>query len=362
MPKVSVIIPAYNAMTYLPATMESLLQQTFTDFEVLVIDDGSSDNTAAWVTQIRSRRVQLISQPNQGMCAARNQGIALAQGEYIAFLDADDLWHPTKLAKQVSCLDDRPEVGLVYTWTALIDRLGKPTGRIFASHAESDVWQQLVQRNITESGSSPMVRRCCFETVGVFDPNLPHAGDWDMCLRIAARYPFQVIKEPLVYYRQYSNSMSKNWQRVEKCFYTVLEKAFQSKSPELLNLKNRCYGLANLCLAWKCLQTQAKDDKKASQFRAAAIAYSPQLRYSKEYIRLSVAIAIVRWCGADGYDRVLEMFHALRRRISNARYQLSSSVDVRQVLPVTDDLGGSSSQLSNVVQLCADELPSVTKN
>jgi len=323
MPKVSVIIPAYNAMTYLPATLESLLEQTFTDFEVLVINDGSSDNTAAWVTQSQDRRVQLISQANQGMCVARNRGIALAQGEYIAFLDADDLWHPTKLAKQVRCLNEHPEVGLVYTWTASIDREGKPTGRIFASHAEGDVWQELVQHNITESGSSPMVRRCCFETVGVFDPDLPHAGDWDMCLRIAARYPFGVIKEPLVYYRQYSNSMSKNWQRVEKCFNTVLEKAFQSTPPELEKLKNRCYGLANLCLAWKCLQTQAKDYRKAMQFRATAIAYSPQLRYSKEYVRLSVAIAIVRWCGANGYSRVLELFHVLRRQISNSRNRLS---------------------------------------
>lgn len=362
MPKVSVIIPAYNAMTYLPATLENVLGQTFTDFEVLVIDDGSSDCTAAWVGQIQDRRVRLISQANQGMCAARNQGIALAQGEYIAFLDADDLWHPTKLAKQVRCLDECPDVGLVYTWTALIDREGRPTGRLFASHAEGDVWQQLVQHNITESGSSPMVRRSCFETVGVFDPDLPHAGDWDMCLRIAACYPFQVIKEPLVYYRQYSNSMSKNWQRVEKCFYTVLEKAFQSQPPELENLKNRCYGLANITLAWKCLQTQTKDYKKAIQFRSTAIAYSPQLRYSKEYVRLSVAIAIVRWCGADGYNRSLEIFHALRRRTSNLKCLLSVPLSAGQVLPVTYVVSSSSPQLPELMQLDGKELPSKIEN
>jgi len=362
MPKVSVIIPAYNAMTYLPTTLANLLEQTFTDFEVLVVDDGSSDNTAAWVSQIQDRRVQSIAQVNQGTCAARNTGIALAQGEYIAFLDADDLWHPTKLAKQVCYLDEHPEVGLVYTWTALIDPEGKPTGRVFASRAQGDVWQQLVQHNITESGSSSMVRRCCFETVGVFDTTLSHVGDWDMCLRIAARYSYGVIEEPLVYYRQYSNSMSKNWQRVEECFYKVLDKAFQSKLPELQDLKNHCYGLANLTLAWKCLQTQTKDYKQAIQFRTTAIAYSPQLRYSKEYIRLSVAIAIVRWCGADGYSRILEVFHALRCRISNFRNQLSALPGVGQVLPVTYALSSSSSQLSHLVRLDGDELPSKTKN
>ena len=333
MPKVSVIIPAYNSMTYLPATIENVLEQTFTDFEVLVVDDGSSDRTAAWVAQIRDRRVRLISQPNQGASGARNTGITQAKGEYLAFLDADDLWHPTKLEKQVRCLDNHPEVGLVYTWTLLIDRQGKPTGRIFASHAEGDVWQQLVQHNITESGSSPMVRRCCFETVGLFDLDLAHAEDWDMCLRIATRYRFKVITEPLVYYRQHLNSKSKNWQRMEKSFYRIIDKAFQSKLPELLNLKNHCYGVANLGLAWKCLQTQTKDYKQAMQFRTTAIAYSPKLRYSKEYVRLSVAIAIVRWCGADGYNRILEVFHALRRRISNLRYRLSALLGAGQVLP-----------------------------
>lgn len=133
MPKVSVIIPAYNSITYLPATLDSVLRQTFADFEVFIVDDGSSDNTAAWGSQIQDRRVQLMTQANQGTCAARNTGIALAQGEYIAFLDADDLWHPTKLAKQVRYLDEHPEVGLVYTWTALIDPEGRPTGRIFAN-------------------------------------------------------------------------------------------------------------------------------------------------------------------------------------------------------------------------------------
>ena len=104
MPKVSVIIPTYNAMTYLPETVESVLRQTYSNFELLIIDDGSSDQTVQWVSQLVDSRVRLISQENQGASVARNTGIAHAQGEYVAFLDADDLWEPTKLEQQVRCL------------------------------------------------------------------------------------------------------------------------------------------------------------------------------------------------------------------------------------------------------------------
>jgi len=135
MPKVSVVIPAYNAMTYLPETVESVLKQTFTNFEVLIINDGSSDHIMQWVTEISDSRVRLISQENQGLPGARNTGIAQAQGEYVAFLDANDWWEPTKLEKQVRCFEERPSVGLVYTWTALINASRQPNGRLYQTRS-----------------------------------------------------------------------------------------------------------------------------------------------------------------------------------------------------------------------------------
>lgn len=101
MPKVSVVIPAYNAMSYLPETVASVLNQTFEDYEVIVVNDGSKDDIKIWIAQLADTRIKLISQENQGLSGARNTGIAHAQGEYVAFLDADDLWAPTKLEKQV---------------------------------------------------------------------------------------------------------------------------------------------------------------------------------------------------------------------------------------------------------------------
>lgn len=318
MPKVSVVIPAYNAMTYLPETVESVIRQTFTDFEVLIIDDGSSDHIVQWASEIKDQRVRLISQENQGLPGARNTGITQAQGEYIAFLDADDLWEPTKLEKQVYCLDNNPLVGLVHTWMLLVDEQGKSTGRLMKSNAEGDVWKQLVERNMIAC-PSVIVRRCCFETVGIFDITLRSIEDWDMWLRLAVHYPFAVIKEPLAYYRQLPSSMSKNCQVMEQAFQIVIEKAFCSTLPEFLYLKQRSYGYAYLCLAWKALQSRNRDYPQAINFRQQAIAHYPKLRFSRDYLSLSTAIALLQLFGDHRYSRVLAIIHTLRRRISSVR-------------------------------------------
>ncbi|HEY9770128.1 MAG TPA: glycosyltransferase family A protein [Coleofasciculaceae cyanobacterium] len=317
MPNISIIIPAYNAMTYLPETMATVLSQTFADFEVIVVNDGSSDKTEKWVSQITDPRVKLICHTtNQGLAAARNTGIGYAQGKYLAFLDADDLWESTKLEKQVHCLEENPAVGLVYTWSALINEQGIRTGRVFKSHAEGNVWKTLIGYNIVWCGSVAMVRRSCFEAVGMFDQNLrSFVEDWDMWLRIASVYPFKVIKETLVYYRQSSTSASRNWQAMEESFSIVLEKAFASAPSNLHYLKGRSYGFAYFCLAWKALQSRAPDYKKAKYFYEQALLYHPWLRFSKEHIRITLAIAIMQCFGTDGYRQFLAIFYRLRRSL-----------------------------------------------
>ncbi|WP_392482955.1 glycosyltransferase family 2 protein [Nostoc sp. C110] len=318
--KVSVIIPAYNAMHYLPKTVSSVLQQTFTNFEILIINDGSSDNIQEWVLNLTDKRVKLISQQNQGVSVARNIGISQAQGEYIAFLDSDDLWNATKLEKQVRCLDHNPTIGLVHTWMAVIDEQGKPTGKVMKSKTEGSVWKQLVEKN-TVACSSVMVRRLCFQKLGGFSPRQNEypvdVEDWEMWIRIAAHYPFTVIKEPLISYRQHISNTSTNWQSLNKAYRIVIEKAFQTASPELLYLKNRSYGHANLRLAWKCLQNRDRDYKQALNFRQQALIHYPQLRYSWEYIRLSLAIVALQLFGVNTYTQVLKLIYKLRRHLSS---------------------------------------------
>jgi glycosyltransferase involved in cell wall biosynthesis len=314
MPKVSVIIPAYNAMTYLPATLKSVLRQTFTDFEVLIVNDGSSDHILEWVSEIVDPRVKLIFQENKGVSTARNTGITHAQGEYIAFLDADDLWESTKLEKQVRCLEENPAIGLVHTWIILIDEQGKSSGRVISSNAEGNAWKQVVEHNPIQT-STVLVRRCCLETVGVFDQNLRSAEDWELWVRIASRYLLAIVKEPLVFYRLHSHNTTKNWRLIEQGLNPVIEKVFQSIPPEAQYLKHRCYGRGNIYIAWKALQSDDKDYKWARHFRASAVKYYPQLRYSRQYIRLSLAIAIMEWFGPFGFSRVMAFIYILRRHV-----------------------------------------------
>lgn len=312
MPKVSVIIPAYNAMTYLPETVESALNQTFTDFELLIINDGSSDNIVEWTAQLTDGRVRLISQVNQGTAAARNTGIINAKGEYIAFLDADDLWEPTKLEKQVHCLDHNPSVGLVDTWILLIDQYGNSTNRIRSHNTEGDVWKKVFEACDSPvcCGSSPMIRSSCFETIGLFDQTI-YAEDVDMWLRIASRYHFGLVKEVLVKYREHPNNKSKDCQSMLEGFRELIEKTYQSLPTGSLYLRGRCYGRLNLFLGWRAMEK--KDYKQAAYFRQQAIAHYPQIRYDLKCVRLGFAIKVVSWFGPEVFDRVRSFNRALRR-------------------------------------------------
>jgi glycosyltransferase involved in cell wall biosynthesis len=321
MPKVSVVIPAYNAMAYLPETLNSVLQQTFVDLEVLIINDGSTDDIVHWTSKITDPRVRLISQDNQGLPGARNTGIAHAQGEFIAFLDADDLWEKTKLEKQVDCFEKNPAAGLVYTWTTLIDSLRQPIGITFNWSLEGTVWEQMLVGDAVGNGSSAMVRRTCFATVGGFDSSLTAVEDWDMWIRIAANYPFAVVEEYLTFYRQHPGSMSKNRQKILQNLHVVIEKAFATVPADLFYLKSRAYGHMNRCQAWVALH--AGDHKQATYFHQQALLHNPKLRYTKDLLQLNLGILLVKWFGSDAYINFKHFSRTLRQRTSKAVYPIS---------------------------------------
>lgn len=311
MPKISVIIPAYNAMAYLPQTIESVLQQSFTDFEVLIVNDGSSDSIEEWATRLIDKRVKLICQPHSGVCVARNTGISEAKGEYIAFLDADDLWHSTKLEKQVNCLDSKPTVGLVYTWTGLIDESGKAIGRVWTSDVEGDVWKHIVVNDMISNGSSPMIRRACFNVVGVFDPNITSSEDRDMWTRIAAKYPFGVVKQVLTFYRRHPGNTTNKRQKMIQDLRQVIEKTFESVPLELLYLRGRSYGVMHLSQGWNSINEG--NYQEAMSYRRQAFLHYPQLIFSDNFIRLSVAIAMTRYFGCGSYDGIRNITRRIKR-------------------------------------------------
>ncbi len=316
-PKVSIIIPAYNSMRYLPETLESVFQQAFYDYEIIIVDDGSHDGIRDWAKQIRDPRVTVLFQSNAGSAAARNTGIRHARGEYIAFLDADDLWDPTKLSKQVRLLDEDPKAGLVYSWITTIDEQGKPHGKTCRNSADGDVWHKLIEHDLTECGSNPMVRRLCFQSVGLFDTNFPYAQTWEMWLRIADKFPFRVIEEPLVYYRFHENNVSRKWQKMEDSFTAILDKVFSTAPPNRQKYKSRGYAFVYLCIAWKALQNLEGDYKTAQEFKRKALNYCPEVRLSSQYARLEIAIALVRWFGLDGYNQVRLSLRQLKHRLTH---------------------------------------------
>lgn len=318
MPKVSVIIPAYNAMTFLPETLASVLNQTFTDFEVIIVNDGSTDSIVEWLTQLTEPRIKLISQENQGLSKTRNAGIAQAQGEYIAFIDADDLWQPTKLEKQVQCLDSKSDAGLVYTWTAYIDENGKSIYQPLMSNAEGWVLEKVIENDPMTNGSSAMVRRSCLDLVGGFDPEMGSASDRDMWIRLAVHYPFALIKEPLTLYRRHTNNMTRNYQKTIQELTKVFEKTFQA-FPELEYLRNCSYGWLNLYEGWNFIEQN--NWKAAQNCRERALSYYPDLHSFNYYKRLTSAIMLVRWISPlrqispGGFERFRNIYRVLRRKM-----------------------------------------------
>jgi glycosyltransferase involved in cell wall biosynthesis len=210
MPKVSVIIPVYNGERYIAATLETVFEQTFRDFEVIVVDDGSTDGTEAILRHYGSKIVYLKND-HGGPASSRNLGISVARGDFIAFLDADDLWLPTKLERQVAFAALHPDFGIITTDAATFDHTGV-TEASAAAHKyipSGHVLNELLFDNWIGT-SCAMVRRECFEKVGPFDQEAFVRGeDWVMWMRIAAIYPVYFLNEVLIHYRVHSQNYSR---------------------------------------------------------------------------------------------------------------------------------------------------------
>ncbi|HEY9827653.1 MAG TPA: glycosyltransferase family 2 protein, partial [Stenomitos sp.] len=189
MPTVSVVIPAYNAEQYILETIRSVQNQTFSAFEILVVDDGSTDQTLALLETLNEPRLRVITGQHKGVSAARNCGIAAAQGEFIAFLDADDLWTPDKLQDQVEALQRSPAAGLAYSWTYYwmyaVEKASRTTSLVRSQVSGTDAYRTFLQENVVTSGSNITVRRAAVAAVGGFDESLTHGEDWEFCCRIA---------------------------------------------------------------------------------------------------------------------------------------------------------------------------------
>jgi glycosyltransferase involved in cell wall biosynthesis len=247
---ISVIIPTYNYDRFLREAIDSVLAQTRPAHEIIVVDDGSTDDTPRILAEYGDR-IRVIRQENLGASAARNTGIAAARGEWVAFLDSDDLWRPRKLEYDAARIAADPDLGMVHCGAEQFDNAGKTTA-VFLGGLEGWVAPDLLRLErevIAAPGSGLTVRKTAAEEAGGYDLRLEAAEDWDFCYRVACRYRAGFIPEVLARYRLHGSGKHLNIRNMENGMLIALEKAFQSPDPAVRSLRNRTYGRFHLVLA-----------------------------------------------------------------------------------------------------------------
>ncbi|WP_062297797.1 glycosyltransferase family 2 protein [Nostoc piscinale] len=239
MPKVSVIIPTYQRSHLVGQAIESVLAQTYCNYEIIVVNDGSTDNTEEILAQYADQ-VIAIHQDNRGTAAARNAGIRVSQGQYLAFLDDDDLWEPQKLEKQIPLLETDSSIGLVYTDMVIFNEAGILPGTYLNGFVPP---QTVTPLTLLHGNFFPMptiiIRRVCWEQLGGFDESLRSSEDYDLWLRIVEEWAVGYVNEPLARYCRHSENSKQLSQNTETMLLTTLcvkEAAFQ-RNPYLQRLQ-----------------------------------------------------------------------------------------------------------------------------
>jgi glycosyltransferase involved in cell wall biosynthesis len=282
MPEISIVIPAYNAEKTIKKTIESVLEQTYQDFEVIVINDGSIDKTVQIVESFKDKRINIFSYENCGLPTARNRGIYRSTGEFIAFLDADDLWTKDKLEMQLNALKESPEAGLAYSWTCFMDVDEQGEAVSFLRSPEyafaGDVYQQLLIGDFIHSGSNTLIRYQAIQAAGEFEPTLKSCEDWDYWLRIAARFHFVVVPKYQILYRRTPGGMSSKVEVMKEASLISIERAYNAAPKELQYLKK--YTLTNFHRYCASLYLQHRNNNlgiaEARQHLFCAIGLQPK--------------------------------------------------------------------------------------
>jgi glycosyltransferase involved in cell wall biosynthesis len=229
MPTVSVVIPTYNRADYILEAIESVMSQTYRDFEIVVVDDGSTDDTRQVLADmVAAGTIQYVYQENRSKSAARNHGIRLAKGKYIAFLDSDDLFAPTKLEKQVAFLERHPEIGFVHSWYSKFDDDGNQLGVRDTSKYTGWVYPEiLLSWSVLMAVPCMLVSREVLSEVGGFDETQKWGEDLDLWRRITRIYPIDLIPEALTLVRVHSGNLSKSEAKPIVWFEDYLQKTFE---------------------------------------------------------------------------------------------------------------------------------------
>jgi glycosyltransferase involved in cell wall biosynthesis len=252
-PTVSVIIPTYNRENLIVRAIYSVLKQTYQDFEIIVVDDGSTDHTEDVIRQLQNKEKRIIyikNKKNKGAATARNTGISEAKGKYVAFQDSDDEWLSGKLEKQMKMFKKAPlEIGVIYTGFWRIEGDKKeyiPSDKIIKK--EGDIHIELLKGNFVTT-QSIVVRKECFGKVGMFEEDLPRLQDWELVLRLSKYYHFKCIDEPLLVSHHTPDSISANDEALIKAYELIINKHYQDFVKYKKILSKHMYFLGSfLCL------------------------------------------------------------------------------------------------------------------
>ncbi len=240
-PLLSVVVPAFNVSAFIVEAVASVQAQSMDDLEIIVIDDGSTDGTAAAVRHLtRDARVRLLDNSSgvRGPSGARNTGLNVAAGKYIGFLDADDAWHPDKARRHIELLDGDPGIDLTFSRWRVIDDVGRETGRVSRAPRTRNVdVEDLLKENLVGGASNVICRRTAIERAGPFDPSLSAAVDLDLWLRIARSRPRNIafVDAVLTTYRLRAGQITKDWRRMAENWEVVLARV-RSEMPERVSL------------------------------------------------------------------------------------------------------------------------------
>ena len=278
-PFVSVIIPTYNRGRYICNAIDSALAQTYGNIEVIIVDDGSTDDTRDILSRYGSR-IGYVFQNNAGPSTARNNGIRRSRGDLIAFLDSDDIWLPEKLGRQVQLIVSSHDIGLVNCGYYTIDASGKIiAGPIIMKNYESKklFLKEFMVRNILCAGvSGSLIRRECFDKLGFFNEDLWIGEDWDMWLRIAKHYDMKFAEEPLVKCRAHGNNLHRNTTRI------MDEKKIVERNIEKWRFITRGKAYSYIYLDMAHEYTTVEDRHRALVNVLKAIAIYPLKAYSRD--------------------------------------------------------------------------------
>ncbi len=258
-PLVSVIIPAYKAEKYLPETLESVLNQTYTNLEIIVVDDGSPNSLEPVVAPYmeKDNRIRFYRKKNGGVSSARNFGFEKSQGEFVSFLDADDVWMPKNLDKKIKALSEAPsEFGYVHSKIEVIDANSKPTGQIKSGKGGEILTELLLweEDTIVARCANLVYRREVLEKIGLFNENLSTAADQELTFRLAKHYKGIFIPEVLLYYRIHDNNMHSNVPLHEKDHILAYKLAEKNNLFPSSKIKRKAFSNLYLILAgswWK---------------------------------------------------------------------------------------------------------------